>query len=103
MSFTFIKNWETYDSFFSVIHLQEYIWDSTGPLNFTLEDLPNSQNLPKLWAETHGIYGIKDSALTKYKRRLGANPLPIEINRAESLDINNYEEYKLAEVLWNNN
>ena len=99
---TFLQCWDDYDSFFSAIQLQDYIWNNDGPINFTLEDLPNSQDLPKLWTETHGIYGIKDTALTKYKRRLGRNVLPIEINRQEALDINNYEDFKLAEILWNN-
>jgi CMP-N-acetylneuraminic acid synthetase len=97
----FISNYSTYDSFFSAIHCQEYIWDGDSPLNFLLEDLPNSIDLPKLMVETHGIYGIKYTSLSKLKRRLGNKVLPIEIPRIQSLDINNYEEFKLTEILWN--
>jgi len=91
-----------YDSFFSAMHFQEYIWDNNGPINFSLDTLPNAIDLPKQTVvETHGLYGITDSALSLYKRRLGAKVLPIEIPRSQSLDINYVEDYRLLEVLWN--
>ena len=82
------------DSFFTAIPLQEYIWDALGPINFTLEELPNAVDLPVMWMETHGLYGIRNEALTKYKRRLGNSALPIEIPKAQALDINYEEDMK---------
>ena len=99
----FLNNPE-YDSFFSSVHFQEYVWVDSKPLNFDLEKLPNSFDLPtNMSVETHGLYGIKYDTLTKVKRRLGERVLPIEIPRIQSLDINNYEDFKLAEILWNKN
>lgn len=93
------KDYPENDSFFTAIHLQEYIWDDNGPINFTLEELPNAVDLPSIWMETHGLYGIRNEALTKYKRRLGNAVLPIEIPREQALDINYKKDMKLLEVL----
>ena len=97
----FKEHGEKYDSFFTAIHFQEYIWNEHGPINFTLEELPNAINLPKnIVVETHGLYGIRDEALTRYKRRLGTKCMPIEIPREEAMDINYEEDFKLLEILW---
>jgi len=91
-----------YDSFFSAVHFQEYIWNEEGPINFSLDELPNAVDLPKhTVVETHGLYGITDEALSLYKRRLGSKVLPIRIPRKEALDINYVEDFRLLEVLWN--
>ena len=97
----YLDNSEKYDSFFTAVHFQEYIWDQNGPINFSLDELPNAVNLPaNVFVETHGLYGIKDSALTKYKRRLGAKTMPVLIPREQSMDINYEEDFKLLEILW---
>ena len=97
----YLNNSEKYDSFFTAVHFQEYIWDQNGPINFSLDELPNAVNLPaNVFVETHGLYGIKDSALTKYKRRLGAKTMPVLIPREQSMDINYEEDFKLLEILW---
>lgn len=97
----FIDNGQEYDSFFTGIHFQEYIWDENGPINFNLDELPNAVNLPKnIVVETHGLYGIRDGALSKYKRRLGNKCLPIKIPREQAMDINYEEDFKLLEMIW---
>ena len=97
----FLENGKNYDSFFTANYFQEYIWDENGPINFDLDELPNAINLPKnILVETHGLYGIRDEALTKYKRRLGSKCLPVLIPREESMDINYLEDFKLLEIIW---
>lgn len=98
----FLQNWQDYDSFFSATPFQEYIWDNSGnPINFSIEQLPNSVDLPKIWLESHGLYGIKYHVLGVLKRRLGNKTLPIEIPREESLDINYESDIKILENIWN--
>lgn len=99
----FLEEGQNYDSFFTANYLQEYLWVDNSPYNFSLEGLPNSNDLPdNILVETHGLYGIRDEALTKYKRRLGESVLPVLIPREESLDINYSQDYELLEVLWKN-
>jgi CMP-N-acetylneuraminic acid synthetase len=98
----FIDNWDRYDSFFTARPVKEYIWDKNGPVNFSLEGLPNSNELGGLWKETHGLYGIKMDTLNSLNRRLGNISLPIEISEKESLDIDYYSDIEYLECVYGN-
>jgi CMP-N-acetylneuraminic acid synthetase len=98
----FIKGQHCCDSFFSATVFQEYIWLNGKPVNFDHKTLPNSFELPKYFKETHGLYGIKYEVARKFNRRLGNNVLPIIIPKIEEIDINDYEDYKLAKLIYNN-
>jgi len=87
---------DEYDSFFTALPVREYFWTDGKPLNFSLDSLPNSQDLDLLWVETHGLYGITWDALSRLKRRLGDKALPIEIPEYEALDINTQSDYDEA-------
>ncbi len=90
-----------HDSFFTAVHFQEFLWDNSGnPVNFPMGALPNAVDLPEFWLETHGLYGIRTTALNKLKRRLGEKVLPIEIPREEALDINYGSDLELLRILW---
>ncbi len=98
----FLENIKEYDSFFTAVHFREYIWKNGIPLNFDPKELPNSFDLDQnVCVETHGLYGITDSALTRLGTRLGDKVLPVMISRDEALDINTEIDFKLLEVLWN--
>lgn len=99
--FEFRKNSnKSKDSFFTVTELREYYWNENGtPTNFDLDFLPNSQDLEPTLLETHGLYGIRPEALMKTKRRVGDNPLLVKIPKSEALDIDTYEDLKLARKL----
>ena len=99
---------KNHDSFFSAIKYQNYLWvedkhnNSFGNVNFDHRELPNSNDLNKFWEETHGLYGIYYEVAKKYGSRLGLNPMPIQIDTKESLDINYKEDYLYARTLWTN-
>ena len=95
----FQKEYENYDSFFTARPIREYIWSDEGPVNFELDDLPNSNDLHGYYKETHGLYGIKMDVLRKLNRRLGKKVLPIEISEKESLDIDYYTDIEYLECL----
>lgn len=93
-----------HDSFFTAVHFQEFLWDNSGnPVNFPMGALPNAVDLPEFWLETHGLYGIRTTALNKLKRRLGEKVLPIKIPRKEALDINYDSDLELLKILWEQN
>ena len=90
-----------HDSFFTVTSVQEYFWDEQSrPINFDPMKLPNSFDLPKMYMETHGLYGIKPEALLKMKTRVGSNPLLIKINRNEALDIDDADDIVLFNKIY---
>jgi len=93
---------EKYDSFFTVVPIQEYFWDEDKAVNFNPDKVPNSFELEKMYMETHGLYGIKTSSLLTKQTRIGYNPLKIEIPKIESFDVNVAEDLNIVERLMSN-
>jgi len=91
---------EQFDSFFTVVNMQEYLWKDNKPINFCKERLPNSFELEKIQVETHGLYGIRPASLLENKTRVGINPMLIEISKLESFDINDNEDIEILERLY---
>lgn len=97
----FIKTREDYDSFFTVVPMQEYFWnEDANPINFDTKDLPNSSSLEKIYMETHGLYGIYVDRLLQYKTRVGLKNKLIEISKIEALDINDAEDIRVLEAIY---
>ena len=96
----FLASKTDYDSFFSVTKCQEYFWDQHNqPVNFSIKDLPNSYELPILYQETHGFYGVLTDTVRKLRLRVGSKPMLINISKLEALDINEEEDLILARSL----
>ena len=90
-----------YDSSFCAVSIQDFLWVDNKPLNFDPSNLPRSQDLKPIFRETSGIYVFKKSVFTNLKRRIGNNPYIKLVNYKESVDINNPEDFYLAEALLN--
>lgn len=95
----FVDSTGGYDSFFTSVPVQEYFWENGIPANFDPKALPNSNNLPKLKMETHGLYGIRTETLLKCKTRVGLTPMLIDIPTNEALDINVTDDLKILEKM----
>ncbi len=92
---------EKYDSAFCAAKIQDYLWQDGQPLNFDPCDLPRSQDIRPIYRETSGVYVFTKDVFKKYKRRIGVNPYIKEVGLRESVDINNPEDFALAEILLN--
>lgn len=90
-----------YDSAFCAIKLQDYLWKNGEPLNFDATDVPRTQDLEPIYQETSGIYVFTKEVFEKYKRRIGKRPFIKEVSFKEAVDIDNPEDFDLAEVLVN--
>ena len=90
-----------YDSAFCAVKIQDYLWQDGQPLNFDASNLPRSQDLKPIFRETSGVYVFKKEVFINYKRRIGKRPYVKEVNFKESIDINNPEDFKLAEIFVN--
>ena len=90
-----------YDSAFCARKIQDYLWSEGQPLNFDAKNLPRSQDLLPIYRETSGIYVIPLATYRKLHRRIGDNPFIKEVSFAESIDINELEDFRLAELLLN--
>jgi CMP-N-acetylneuraminic acid synthetase len=90
-----------YDSAFSVQKLQEFLWDTKGPVNYDLTDIPRTQDLPLIYSETTGLYIFTKKLFKEYNRRIGFNPYMIEVSKIESIDINTREDFFIADAVYN--
>lgn len=90
-----------YDSAFCAIKLQDYLWKNGEPLNFDAANIPRTQDLEPIYQETSGVYVFTKEVFKNYKRRIGKKPFIKEVSFKESIDIDNPEDFYLAEALVN--
>lgn len=90
-----------YDSAFCAIKLQDYLWQNNQPLNFDPTNMPRTQDLIPIYQETSGIYVFTKQVYQNYSRRIGVNPYIAEVSFKEAIDIDNPEDFKLAEIMLN--
>lgn len=92
---------ENYDSSFAAKRLQDFLWKDGEPFNYHLDDIPRTQDLPILYQETSGFYVYKRNVITQMKRRIGKNPKLIEVSEIESIDIDEHEDFVIADAIYN--
>lgn len=90
-----------YDSAFSVCELQEFLWKDNKPFNYRLENIPRTQDLDMLYTETCGLYVYKKELILEQNRRIGDRPYLIPISKIEACDINNEDDFYLADAIYN--
>lgn len=90
-----------YDSAFCAVKLQDYLWMDGKPLNFDATNVPRTQDLKPIYQETSGVYVFTKVVFEKYKRRIGMKPFIKEVSFREAVDIDNPEDFDLAEVMLN--
>ena len=88
-----------YDSAFCASKIQDYLWQDEVPLNFDATNVPRSQDLKVIYRETSGIYVFTKEVFEKHHRRIGIKPYIKEVSFKEAVDINNPEDFDLAEAL----
>ncbi|MBO5870965.1 MAG: acylneuraminate cytidylyltransferase [Clostridia bacterium] len=92
-----------YDSAFCAVKIQDFLWKDGEPMNFDAQNIPRSQDIEPIFRETSGVYVFTSDVFNKYHRRIGVNPFIKEVSFKEAVDINNPEDFQLAEVMMNIN
>lgn len=90
-----------YDSALSVAKLQEFLWKDGSPYNYDPTRIPRTQDLPIIYTETCGMYIYKRELICIEKRRIGNRPYLVEVSKIEAIDINNEEDFILADSVFN--
>jgi len=89
------------DSLFSVTRLQTRLWSPNAePLNHDPSILLRTQDLEPVFEENSCMYIFNKASLQKYGNRIGARPLMFEIDKLEAQDIDNEQDFLLAEALY---
>ena len=90
-----------YDSSFAAKKLQDFLWKNGAPFNYELDNIPRTQDLPTLYEETSGFYIYRNEVMTKLNRRIGKNPFIVEVGEIESIDIDEAEDFVIADAIFN--
>lgn len=99
---SYFDNLPTYDSVFSVTKLQTRLyWESGEPVNHIPRELLRTQDLPPLFEENSNFFIFSRSSFeTAGQKRIGVKPYMFPMDKLEALDIDEEEDFILAETLY---
>ncbi len=90
-----------YDSAFAAKRIQDFLWKDNKPFNYDLNCIPRTQDLPPIFMETSGFYIYRKNVIQKLGRRIGLNPSIIEVGGIEGIDIDEKEDFDIADAIYN--
>ncbi|EAI2873408.1 TPA: acylneuraminate cytidylyltransferase family protein [Campylobacter jejuni] len=100
----FFDNLELYDSLFSVTKVQTRFYDKNAKaINHNPGELLRTQDLEPIYEENSNFYIFsRNSFSLAGKKRIGLKPQIFSMNKLEAIDIDNPEDFILAELLYKN-
>ncbi len=90
-----------YDSALTVKKLQDFLWKDGKPFNYSLDNIPRTQDLEPIYEETSGFYIYKKEVLKEKNCRIGEKPYLVEVSEIESVDIDEAEDFIIADAIYN--
>jgi len=98
---TYFDGLGRYDSVFGVTKIQTRFYDKdANPVNHDPQELLRTQDLEPLYEENSNFYIFsKASFKNAGNKRIGLKPQIFEVNKLEAVDIDEPEDFKLAELL----
>lgn len=94
----FLADRDRYDSLFSVNRLQTRLYDKDAQaVNHNPDKLIRTQDLPPLYEENSNLYIFSRESFRESGARIGKRPQMMEMNRLESIDIDEETDFILAE------
>ncbi len=88
-----------YDSAFSAKCEQSFAWFEGHPLNYSLSHIPRTQELEAVYIETSAFFIFRREIWVEQHRRIGDKPYMAVTDRIESIDIDNPDDFLLAEAI----
>jgi CMP-N-acetylneuraminic acid synthetase len=97
----YFRNLGTCDSLFAVTrHNARFYWKDGNPINHDPQEMLRTQDLPPILEENSNLYIFsKESFKQSDNRRIGLKPYLFEMNKLEAIDIDEEEDFLLAELL----
>ena len=94
-----------YDSSFAAKGIRNFLWTyrhENGKkellnLNFDITNIPRTQDLEPIFVDKCGPYVFSKSLFLKTNRRIGFNPYIKELSFRESIDIDTWEDFEVAQ------
>lgn len=88
------------DSLMSVRVLKEFIWYKNKPLNYSLQNTPNSQDLPEYIVPTFGLVIVNREAMLEARSYIGKRPHFYKVTQYEAIDIDTELDFEFAEFMY---
>lgn len=90
-----------FDSLFSVTKLQTRLyWENVKPINHNPNELLRTQDLPPVFEENSNFFIFtKSSFKNAANKRIGKKPMMYEMDKLESVDIDEPQDFILAETI----
>ena len=95
-----LKNGD-YDSAFAVQNIGTFMWKDGKPFNYDLDNIPRTQDLDPIYAETSGFYIFKPEVIKGLHRRIGNKPFMVEVSTIEAADVDEPEDFMIANAIYN--
>lgn len=90
-----------YDSIHSVTKHHEFSWlgNMMEPINFKPDVVQKTQDLPVITMSNGGFFIFKKKLFKEMNNRIGKNPYYYTLNTPEDIEIDNWEDLKLAKLV----
>lgn len=88
-----------YDSAFAAERIQTFAWFEGHPLNYSLNDVPRTQDIEPVWIETSAFYIFRKEVFETHGRRIGFKPFLVETEGLENIDIDEPRDYEMAQIM----
>ena len=92
----------SHDSANTVSLVKEYLWLNNKPLNYDINKVQNSQDLPDVMKLTFGISILARDTMLERKNVVGNNPMFYVVSDEESVDIDTPLDFEFAQHLYKN-
>ena len=89
-----------HDSINSVSAEKKFLWKNRKPINYDINVTPKSQDLPDIISLNFAITIIQKQTMIKRKNVVGSNPTFFELDKVESLDVDDLIDFKIAELMY---
>lgn len=89
-----------YDSAFAAVKTQEFMWKGGKPMNYDVNFIPRTQDLPVIYAETTGFYVFTKDVIQVKRSRIGHKPYIYEVSKIEAIDINDPVDFDIANAIY---
>lgn len=88
-----------YDSAFSAVVLQDYMWMGGKPFNYDMKNIVRTQDLEPIYMETGSFFIFRKEVFTKLGQRIGTHPYIYIIDQFEAVDIDTAEDFAFAKAV----
>ena len=88
-----------YDSAFSAVMFQDYMWMNGKPFNYDMKNIVRTQDLDPIYMETGAFFIFRKEVFTQMGQRIGNKPYIYEIDQFEAVDVDTAEDFEFAKAV----